>query len=72
MHVRGRTDVALTLIGDGDAGPALRALATELNLDEHVEFTGRAPDELVAAADVQRRRSGCPRTRRTRSTTCPR
>jgi glycosyltransferase involved in cell wall biosynthesis len=47
VHTRGRTDVALTLIGDGDAGPALRALADELKLGSHVEFTGRAPDELV-------------------------
>jgi glycosyltransferase involved in cell wall biosynthesis len=56
VHVRGRTDVALTLIGDGDAAPALRRLATELRLDEHVVFTGRAPDELVgrlmSSADV--------------------
>jgi asparagine synthase (glutamine-hydrolysing) len=56
VHERRRTDVALTLIGDGDAGPALRALAAELNLGEHVEFTGRAPDELVgrlmSSADV--------------------
>ncbi|MGH4014549.1 MAG: glycosyltransferase family 4 protein [Pseudonocardiaceae bacterium] len=48
VHVRGRTDVALTLIGDGDAGAELRRLATELGLDRYVEFTGRAPDELVA------------------------
>jgi glycosyltransferase involved in cell wall biosynthesis len=48
VHVRGRTDVALTLIGDGDAAPALRKLATELKLDDHVAFTGRAPDELVS------------------------
>ncbi len=48
VHVRGRTDVALTLIGDGDAAPGLRSLATELGLDGCVEFTGRAPDELVA------------------------
>jgi len=48
VHVRGRTDVALTLIGDGDAGTELRRLATELGLDRYVEFTGRAPDELVA------------------------
>ncbi|MGH3792229.1 MAG: glycosyltransferase, partial [Pseudonocardiaceae bacterium] len=40
--------VALTLIGDGDAGKELRRLATELQLDDYVEFTGRAPDELVA------------------------
>jgi asparagine synthase (glutamine-hydrolysing) len=48
VHVRGRTDVALTLIGDGDAAKGLRSLATELGLDGYVEFTGRAPDELVA------------------------
>jgi len=47
VHVRGRTDVALTLIGDGDAGPELRKLAVDLDLGEHVHFTGRAPDELV-------------------------
>lgn len=48
VHGRGRTDVALTLVGDGDAGQELRRLAAELGLDEHVEFTGRVPDELVA------------------------
>lgn len=48
VHVCGRTDVALTLIGDGDAASGLRSLATELGLDGYVEFTGRAPDELVA------------------------
>jgi glycosyltransferase involved in cell wall biosynthesis len=48
VHVRGRTDVALILIGDGDAARGLRSLATELGLDGYVEFTGRAPDELVA------------------------
>jgi glycosyltransferase involved in cell wall biosynthesis len=56
VHVRGRTNVALTLIGDGDAGPDLRRLAVELKLDEYVHFTGRAPDELVtqlmSTADV--------------------
>ena len=56
VHVRGRTDVALTLIGDGDAGPELRKLAVELDLGEHVHFTGRAPDDLVkrimSTADV--------------------
>lgn len=49
VHVRGRTDVALTLIGDGDAGPSLRALAEELKLDGYVHFTGRVPDADVAA-----------------------
>lgn len=48
VHNRGRSDVALILIGDGDAGKALRKLAVGLRLDAHVEFTGRAPDSLVA------------------------
>ncbi|MGH3684402.1 MAG: glycosyltransferase family 4 protein [Pseudonocardiaceae bacterium] len=48
VHRCHRSDVALTLIGDGDAGKELRRLATELQLDDYVEFTGRAPDELVA------------------------
>lgn len=48
VHNRGRSDVALTLIGDGDAAKDLRRLAAELRLDGHVEFTGRAPDALVA------------------------
>lgn len=48
VHVRGRTDVALTLVGDGDAGAELRKLAAELELGEHVEFTGRIPDADVA------------------------
>ncbi len=47
VHVRGREDVALSLIGDGDAGADLRRLAVELDLGDHVHFTGRAPDELV-------------------------
>jgi glycosyltransferase involved in cell wall biosynthesis len=49
VHTRGRTDVALTLIGDGDAGKDLRRLATELGLGNHVEFTGRVPDSVVTA-----------------------
>jgi glycosyltransferase involved in cell wall biosynthesis len=48
VYNRGRSDVALTLIGDGDAGKDLRRLAAQLRLDGHVEFTGRAPDAVVA------------------------
>lgn len=48
VHTQGRTDVALTLVGDGDAGANLRMLASELDLAAHVEFTGRVPDAEVA------------------------
>jgi glycosyltransferase involved in cell wall biosynthesis len=43
----GREDIAFTLIGSGDRFDDLVALRDELGLTGHVEFTGRAPDELV-------------------------
>jgi glycosyltransferase involved in cell wall biosynthesis len=43
-----RDDIAFTLIGSGDCFDELVALRDELGLAGHVEFTGRAPDELVA------------------------
>ena len=43
----GRDDIAFTLIGSGDSFDELVALRDELKLQGHVEFTGRAPDELV-------------------------
>jgi len=43
----GRDDVAFTLIGSGDCFDQLVALRDELGLAGTVEFTGRAPDELV-------------------------
>jgi glycosyltransferase involved in cell wall biosynthesis len=43
----GRDDIAFTLIGSGDCFDDLIALRDELGLADHVEFTGRAPDELV-------------------------
>ena len=56
VRVRGRADVGMTLIGDGDAAPDLKRLTTELGLDEFVEFTGRLPDEavrdLMSSADI--------------------
>ena len=56
VHELHRSDIAFTLIGSGDCYAELVALRDELNLAGHVEFTGRAPDELVAdimsAADV--------------------
>jgi glycosyltransferase involved in cell wall biosynthesis len=48
VHQMGRDDIAFTLIGKGDCFDDLVALRDELGLAGHVEFTGRAPDELVA------------------------
>jgi glycosyltransferase involved in cell wall biosynthesis len=48
VHELGRDDIAFTLIGSGDSYGELVALRDELGLQGHVEFTGRAPDELVA------------------------
>jgi glycosyltransferase involved in cell wall biosynthesis len=56
VHQLGRTDIAFTLIGTGDSFDELVALRDELDLRGHVEFTGRAPDDLVrqvmSTADV--------------------
>jgi glycosyltransferase involved in cell wall biosynthesis len=48
VHQLHRDDIAFTLIGSGDCFDELVALRDELDLAGHVEFTGRAPDELVA------------------------
>ena len=47
VHELGRDDIAFTVIGSGDCYDDLVALRDELGLAGHVEFTGRAPDELV-------------------------
>ena len=56
VHEMGREDIAFTLIGAGDCYDELVALRDELHLNGHVEFTGRAPDDLVkkilSTADV--------------------
>ena len=56
VHDMGRQDIAFTLIGSGDCFDELIALRDQLDLKGHVEFTGRAPDELVkkilSTADV--------------------
>jgi glycosyltransferase involved in cell wall biosynthesis len=48
VHQLRRDDIAFTLIGSGDCFDELVALRDELRLAGDVEFTGRAPDELVA------------------------
>jgi glycosyltransferase involved in cell wall biosynthesis len=56
VHKRGRQDVSLVLMGDGDYTPALRKLAHELHLDEYVHFNGwtQAKDvvRFLSVADV--------------------
>jgi glycosyltransferase involved in cell wall biosynthesis len=56
VHEIKREDIAFTIIGSGDCFEELVALRDELKLNGHVEFTGRAPDELVkeilSTADV--------------------
>jgi glycosyltransferase involved in cell wall biosynthesis len=52
----GRTDVAFALLGFGDCLDDLRALSSELGLDDHVTFTGRVDlDDIrryLSSADV--------------------
>ncbi len=40
VHKRGRRDVSLVLMGDGENASVLHALAHELQLDDYVNFTG--------------------------------
>ncbi|HLZ60345.1 MAG TPA: glycosyltransferase family 4 protein [Ktedonosporobacter sp.] len=40
VHKRGRQDVSLVLMGDGDQLPSLQALAKKLQLEEYVHFAG--------------------------------
>jgi len=56
VHVLGRDDVAFTFMGSGDCFDDLAALTRELDLEDHVQFTGRVPDDVVlrvmSTADV--------------------
>ena len=56
VHVMKRSDVHFGLVGGGTELPAMRKLAQELQVADHVTFTGRVPDaELLAmlnTADV--------------------
>ncbi|TDD60752.1 glycosyltransferase WbuB [Kribbella antibiotica] len=45
----GRTDIKFTLMGAGDSYDEVVALRDELGLQQHIEFTGRVPDETVRA-----------------------
>jgi glycosyltransferase involved in cell wall biosynthesis len=52
----GRDDIAFTVMGSGDCLDDLVTLRDKLGLADHVEFTGRVPDEFVtrvmSTADV--------------------
>jgi glycosyltransferase involved in cell wall biosynthesis len=56
VHQLGRDDIAFTVMGSGDCLAGLVTLRDELGLADHVEFTGRVPDEFVtrvlSTADV--------------------
>jgi glycosyltransferase involved in cell wall biosynthesis len=43
----GRDDITFTVMGSGDCLKDLKRLRDELGLADHVEFTGRVPDEFV-------------------------
>ena len=53
---RGRTDIQFCLVGGGPSLASLRALCSEMGLDDYVTFTGRAPDDtlfaVLATSDV--------------------
>jgi glycosyltransferase involved in cell wall biosynthesis len=49
VHDLGRDDIAFTLIGSGDCFNDLVALRDKLGLAGHLEFTGRAPDDVVTS-----------------------
>ena len=48
VHDLGRTDIGFILMGSGDCFDDMVALARRLDVSDHVTFTGRVPDEMVA------------------------
>ena len=56
VHEHGRTDVQLMLVGDGPAREKLHEVAAKLEIADHVEFSGRVPDdeliERLSTCDV--------------------
>jgi glycosyltransferase involved in cell wall biosynthesis len=47
VHDMGRDDVQFALLGFGDSLDELRTLARELQVEDRVEFTGRADDAMI-------------------------
>ncbi len=66
----GATDIGFTFMGSGDCREELVAERDRLGLVEHVEFTGRVPDETVEAV-LRTADLGCAPIRATPSTTSP-
>lgn len=56
VYAKGRSDVAFCLVGGGPSLAELRQMAHDKGLEPHVEFTGRAPDdvlfEVLSTADI--------------------
>lgn len=56
VHVRGRDDIQIILVGGGPALEHLKKMAADMHLHDYVVFTGRAPDQLLfevlSTADV--------------------
>ncbi|MEM8921603.1 MAG: glycosyltransferase, partial [Pseudomonadota bacterium] len=47
VRAKGREDIHSIIIGSGPELEAVKAYAAEKGLTEHIEFTGRAPDDLL-------------------------
>jgi glycosyltransferase involved in cell wall biosynthesis len=56
VKTKARDDIQAVLVGGGPALDKLRAMAREMGLEDHVTFTGRAPDqdlfEVLSTADI--------------------
>ncbi len=56
VNKRGRTDISLALLGDGDCFSELKEQSTRLKLNDYVTFTGRANDDVIrqyfSSADI--------------------
>ena len=56
IRIRNRSDIHFGLVGGGTELDELRRLAADLGIDDHVTFTGRAPDgdllDMLNTADI--------------------